>query len=448
MKNKKVVYILCILSVIILFFASPGMSFLNVRNQIRNFDNIFSEIQNQDIVVLINSTLNNVYSKGTHFFYSSKTEYIDQEQTEESGSGFNVNYGQYVAQSFKPSVPRLSKVYLKLFKYGGVPDYDLEFGVRMSLSGNNLVYVSKNPGEVTNGWNEFDFSDLDVEVNSTYYLVCEGDGGHGSDPIYCWFCKDGNPYKRGMTHIYNYGSWHPVTDHDCCFKTVYTNDPPNQPSNPDPFDGESDVVLDADLSWTCSDPDDDPLTYDVFFEADDSSPDVLVSDDQTDTSFVPGFLEGDTMYYWKIVADDGFGVATSGPVWSFSTIENEPPNTPQVSGEINGKVGKSYVYTASSVDIDGDQVYYWFEWGDDNSSGWVGPYDSGASASESHIWNDEGTFIIKIKAKDIYDQESTWASLTVTMPKNKVFVFNFSLLNWLFNLFPNAFPILRYLVGF
>ena len=399
------------------------------------------KVQNSNIDVLINSTLVDMYNEYGDVVRGSKAEYIDQEQTLEVGSGLNINYGQYVAQSFKPSVPRLSKVYLKLFKYNGVPTYDLEFSVREQLSGSNLVYVTKGGSEVINGWNEFDFSDLQVEIDKTYYLVCEGDGGQGNDPIYCWYCIDTNPYNRGMTYVYNYGSWHSVSDVDCCFKTAYTNDPPNQPSNPDPYDGETGVDFDADLSWTCSDPDGDPLTYDVYFEADDSSPDVLVSDDQTGTSFDPGFLDSDKIYYWQIIAEDNFGVTTPGPVWFFTTIENEAPNTPMVSGETNGKVGVSYVYSASSEDFDGDQVYYLFDWGDGTNSSWVGPYDSGATGRESHVWSEEGTYIIKVKAKDIHGEESTWAMLEVTMPKNQQ-VSNMWFLRWL-----ERFPLLQRLLG-
>ena len=131
----------------------------------KNIDNFNREY------LMINSTSINMHNEKGDSFRNPKGEYIDQEQTLESGSGLNINYGQYVAQSFKPSVPRLSKVYLKLFKYNGVPTYDLEFYVREGLSGSNLVTVTKTGSEVINGWNEFEFPDLQVQVEQTYYLV-------------------------------------------------------------------------------------------------------------------------------------------------------------------------------------------------------------------------------------------------------------------------------------
>ncbi len=42
------------------------------------------------------------------------------------------------------------------------------------------------------------------------------------------------------------------------------------------------------------------VTYDVIFEAWDSSPDVLMSENQTGTSFSPGPLTANTTYYWQI----------------------------------------------------------------------------------------------------------------------------------------------------
>jgi len=55
--------------------------------------------------------------------------------------------------------------------------------------------------------------------------------------------------------------------------------------------------------------------------------------------------------------------------------------------------------------------------------------------------------MIKAKAEDIYGLESDWGTLEVTMPKSKTIHFNFNLLSRLFERFPNAFPILRYMLG-
>jgi hypothetical protein len=127
------------------------------------------------------------------------------------------------------------------------------------------------------------------------------------------------------------------------------NNPPNTPSNPSPPDTATNQSIYADLSWTGGDPDaGDIVTYDVYFEANDSTPDVLVSDDQSATSYDPGTLGYNTHYYWKIVATDNHGASTNGPVWSFTTTRVIWNQTNNPSGEKD---------EARGVAVDGTGVY-------------------------------------------------------------------------------------------
>jgi hypothetical protein len=109
------------------------------------------------------------------------------------------------------------------------------------------------------------------------------------------------------------------------------NLPPNTPSNPSPINGQLHVEIDADLSWTGGDPNHgDTVYYDVYFEKGDSSPDELVSEDQTQRTYDPGELDYETKYYWRIISTDDEGLTTEGPVWSFTTkaMPNLPPYEP------------------------------------------------------------------------------------------------------------------------
>jgi len=97
----------------------------------------------------------------------------------------------------------------------------------------------------------------------------------------------------------------------------------------------------------------------------------------------------------------------------------DKPNTP--SGPANGKAGEEHTYSSSTTDPDGDQILYWFDWGDGENSGWIGLFDSGVEASASHIWDEKGNYEIKVKAKDIYGVESEWSDpLVISMPKNRM----------------------------
>jgi hypothetical protein len=128
--------------------------------------------------------------------------------------------------------------------------------------------------------------------------------------------------------------------------------------------------------------------------------------------------------------DGGFIIAgskftTFNEFWliKLGNSTNQPPNKPsKPSGPPNGKAGTSYSYTSIATDPEGDQIYYWFDWGDSTNSGWIGPYSSGAMGSASHTWTTQGAYTITVKAKDDpYAAESIWSDpLSVSMPKTTV----------------------------
>jgi len=110
------------------------------------------------------------------------------------------------------------------------------------------------------------------------------------------------------------------------------NHDPNPPVCVQPADDADDVSISTNLEWSCSDPDGDDLTYDVYLGTD-STPDEgeKVANDITGTTFNPTYdLEYDTDYYWMIVAYDGNGGDTedTSEVWHFTTEEDGGGGTP------------------------------------------------------------------------------------------------------------------------
>jgi len=128
--------------------------------------------------------------------------------------------------------------------------------------------------------------------------------------------------------------------------------------------------------------------------------------------------------------------------------ENNPPDKPdKPSGPINGEYDKEYQYTTSTTDPEGNQVWYKWYWNDkiNETSVWLGPYDSGDTCEASHTWEEEGEYSIRVKAKDVYGDESPWSDpLTVTMPKVKIFNQIPRILIWLFERFPFLHPYFTY----
>ena len=125
---------------------------------------------------------------------------------------------------------------------------------------------------------------------------------------------------------------------------------------------------------------------------------------------------------------------------------NVPPDIPSIDGPSTGKPGDDYEYTVVTTDTNGDHIYYWIDWGDDSNTGWIGPVESNEEMIVSHSWAEKGDFTIQVKAKDEFGAKSDWGTLDVTMPVNSV-VYEFPLIYFILEHFPNIFPILRLILG-
>ena len=153
-----------------------------------------------------------------------------------------------------------------------------------------------------------------------------------------------------------------------------------------------------------------------------SEPKVYVIDGQLGTSLWKYDDCGTENFHAIIIADVNgdnlLDIIAKDDYFVCVLTNNISPNEPSIDGPILGKPGISYIYKISSIDPEGDNVFYLIDWGDNTSSGWFGPYVSGEMKTVSHTWLQKGTYIVKAKAKDVYGAESDWAILSVTMPKN------------------------------
>lgn len=195
-----------------------------------------------------------------------------------------------------------------------------------------------------------------------------------------WMTMNWMPNERGEIAaaglddmIYVFGgrrSWDSeVVAYNQAFNVACTNDPPNDPADPDPIPGRTNQPVDLQLSWSGGDPD-GTATYDVYFsetwEPTQSTTPPLVSGDQAGTTYQPpATLKPGIKYYWRIVAQDDTGAVTAGDLWGFWTgagpyIEVDKQAEPEFLPEAGGTVTYTVTVTNSGnqavtlTDLDDD----------------------------------------------------------------------------------------------
>jgi fimbrial isopeptide formation D2 family protein len=95
---------------------------------------------------------------------------------------------------------------------------------------------------------------------------------------------------------------------------------------------------------------------------------------------------------------------------TLKTIENHAPCVPIISDDAEGIVGEELTFYILGHDPDGDDIYYYIDWGDDSVEEWIGPFESGVEKEVKHIWTEEGEYTVKAKAKDVWGEEGYWGN--------------------------------------
>ena len=142
-------------------------------------------------------------------------------------------------------------------------------------------------------------------------------------------------------------------------RVFYTvNTPPDIPVAVAPEPGATGVTVDNTLLlWSCSDPDGDPLVYEVRIGTDPDLEDPETFSTERTRLELQERLETNRQYYWQVIADDGKD-QTAGPVWSFRTL-NLPPERPELlrpSHRSEGVDTEDVVLEWSVYDPDDDEI--------------------------------------------------------------------------------------------
>jgi hypothetical protein len=94
-----------------------------------------------------------------------------------------------------------------------------------------------------------------------------------------------------------------------------------------------------------------------------------------------------------------------------------PPSNVEISGPTEIISGQEYDYTFVATDPNGDDVWYYIDWGDGEYEVWKGLYASGEEFEVSHTWSgSQGeSYTIRAKARDPDGQESIdWTTMGLT----------------------------------
>lgn|GEM_PF-2509773 len=221
-------------------------------------------------------------------------------------TGIQPNQAPYIPNTPSPTNGSTSvSINADLSWNGGDPDagdtvtYDVYFG------------LSSSPSIVVHNQSSLGYDPGTLLYNANYYwkiVAWDNHGATSSGPL-----------------------WH--------FKTVYIpNQPPCAPYNPSPTNGATEVPVNSDLSWSCSDPDvGDFITYDVYFGS--TIPLLKIKSNISGASCMLDNLNYSTKYYWKIVAWDNHQNMNVSPLWSFTTkLDTTGPNLAITSPK------KGYIY--------------------------------------------------------------------------------------------------------
>jgi len=285
-----------------------------------NAGNLEVTVKNQNGVVTPNATV---------IRYTSSWGYLDEKITNQYGkvTWLNITAGEYKLEAYyngeywingSATVPSSGTAYVTLQRNEPFAYQFAVFNANTNeevtngtvLSGTPLRYEVRvrNSSPVDRNarvkfWvDRSQTSPYDFYQTSSYQSVSKNDGtrtftfNHTPTP-------SGTYYRR--LEVETYVNNKDVKTDSWAWGVAYRiNNCPNPPSNPSPTDGVTNVSLDADLDWSCSDPDGDVLYYTVYFEKNDPSPDNIIKNDQTGSYVNLGTLEFDTWYYWYVVAYD------------------------------------------------------------------------------------------------------------------------------------------------
>ncbi len=127
-------------------------------------------------------------------------------------------------------------------------------------------------------------------------------------------------------------------------------------------------------------------------------------------------------YIVKAQATDEIGLCGNWSEGVQITIyeSNYAPDPPIITGPSFSQKNVEQSFDIMTTDPENEQIYYQIQWGDNHTSEWLGPYQSGEVLTLSHSWTNTGFYNLTARAKDILDIVGTWSEpkqIKITEPE-------------------------------
>jgi hypothetical protein len=215
-------------------------------------------------------------------------------------------------------------------------------------------------------------------------------------------------------------------------------DPPHKPSGPT----ELQTKETGRFYTSTTDPDNHKIYY-LFDWGDNTPTDWLGPYDSGERCEASHKWDEPGTYKIKVRAKDERNTLSN---WSepltISVVNTAPEKPSKPSGPTRVRRRTEVNFTTNTTDFNNDKVYFMWDWGDNNFTGWLGPFEPGEDCTASHSWEKRGDYFVRVKAKDKYEDESEWSDPLEV----KVRLFKgFDLIRFL-ERHPFMFPLLRILM--
>jgi len=158
-------------------------------------------------------------------------------------------------------------------------------------------------------------------------------------------------------------------------------------------------------------------------------------------------IDNDGLYNLLADPEDTYGPAEIVCIYVQQSMNSPPkkPSRPSGGGLIMEK-NVEYEFFTKTTDPDDNQIFYQWSWGDNIVFLWDGPYPSGVTVSNSHSWEQDGLYEVKVRAKDMFGAMSEWSDpRPCLIPKSNIYDKNL-FVQFLEN-HPHLFPLLRQILG-